>query len=287
MGILSGILSMLGWGTADFLGAESSRKIGNVLTLFWMQIVGFVVAFVYFLINFSSFNLKDVQRFLPLLVIICFLQTIAYLAYYKGLKEGQVSLVTPIGASWAMITVILSVIFLKEILQRNQIIAIILIIFGITLASINIKELLKIKKFSVFRGTKEGLIAMLGWGVSLFLIVFPSKTLGWFLPVFLFRLFAILFLTFYIFISKKSFKINPQPSLLGLLLSIGLLDIGAFFAYSFGVSGEYTSIVAPIAASFPLVTILLAKVFLRERIAPNQIFGIAGIVAGLISISLK
>jgi drug/metabolite transporter (DMT)-like permease len=286
MGIISGLLSMLGWGTADFLAAKSSRKIGNVLTLFWMQLVGFSIALIYFLINFRSFNINDISEIIVILIIIGFLQTVAYLAFYRGLKEGQVSLVSPIGASWAMVTVILSVIFFKEVLQTNQIVAIILIILGIILVSINIKEFLRRERFTLLAGTKEGLIAMFGWGLSLFLIIPPSKILGWFLPVFLFRLFSILFLTSYIFIGKQSFKMSFQPSLLALLLPIGFLDTGAFFSYSFGVSGEYASIVAPIAASFPLVTIILARVLLKERLVLNQLLGIASIITGLILISI-
>lgn len=278
---------MLGWGTADFLAAKSSRRIGSIFTLFWVQIIGFFVAAIYFLINLSSFNLNNIPRFLILLIIIGLLQIIAYLAFYNGLEKGQVSLVSPIGSSWGMITVILSVIFFNEALQISQIIAILLIILGIVLISIDIKELFNIKKLTVVTGAKEGFVAMLGWGISLFLIVPASQVLGWFIPVFIFRLFALLFLAFHILTvsSKISLRTSLQPSLLSILIPIGLLDIGAFFSYSLGVGGESASIVAPIAASFPLITIILARIFLKEKMTSGQIIGIAGIVVGLILIT--
>lgn len=286
MGILSGLLSMFGWGTSDFLAAKSSRRIGYLLTYFWTQLVAFLIALIYFWIKLPTLNINNIPQYLIFLLPAGFLFLVGTLAFYKGLTEGQVSLVSPIGASWAMITVVLSVVFFKEVLQTNQIVAIILIISGIILVSVNLKELLKIKRLTLLGGIKEGLIAMLAWGISLFLIVPASKSLGWFLPVFVSKLFGLLFLVIYTMFSKKSLKIDLQIPLLILLFLIGFLDIIAFFAYSFGVEREYASIVAPVAASFPLVTIILARIFLKEKIVFNQALGIAGVIAGLILISI-
>lgn len=286
MGILSGLLSMFGWGTSDFLAAKSSRKIGYLLTYFWTQLIAFSITLIYLLIKYPTLNINSLSHFLIFLAPAGFLFMIGTLAFYKGFIGGQVSLVSPIGASWAMITVILSVIFFKEILQTNQIIAISLIILGIILLSTNLKEFLKIKRFTLLGGAKEGLIAMLAWGVSLFLIVPASKALGWFLPVFALKFFGLLLLFTYTLFGRKSLKINFQSSLLILLFFIGFFDVIAFFGYSFGVEGEYASIIAPIAAAFPLVTIILARVLLKERLVLNQIFGIVSVIAGLILISI-
>jgi len=286
MGIFSGLLSMFGWGTSDFLAAKSSRQIGHVLTYFWTQLAFLLITLVYFVIKLPTFNINEILKFLIFLIPAGFLFLVGTLAFYKGFIGGQVSLVSPIGASWAMVTVVLSVTFFKEVLAINQIVAIALIILGIILVSVNLKELLQIKKFVFLTGVKEGLIAMIAWGISLFLIVPASKTLGWFFPVFALKFFGLLFLVIYILFSKQSLRINFQPSLLALLFLIGFLDIVAFFGYSSGVRGEYVSIIASVAASFPLVTILLARIFLKERMVLNQVFGMVGIVAGLILISI-
>lgn len=42
MGIVAGLFAMTFWGTAIFLAAIASRKLGNVITLFWMQAFGFL-----------------------------------------------------------------------------------------------------------------------------------------------------------------------------------------------------------------------------------------------------
>lgn len=278
---------MLGWGSADFLAALASRKLGNVLALFWMQVVGLSIALLYFVIHFSSLYINKTPQFGTVLLVVALLQTIAYLAFYKGLEKGQVSLVSPIGACWAMVTAILSVVFYNEQLKSNQIAAIVLIITGILLASVNLRELLSVKKVTILLpGVKEGLTAMFGWGISLFLIVPSTKALGWFLPIFVSRLFALVVLTTFMLYTKYTFKVKLQLSTLILLLPIGFLDIGAFFTYSFGVSGAYASVVASIASAFTMVTVLLAKIFLKEKIVLNQAVGIVGIIIGLVLIPL-
>jgi len=286
MGIISALISMLGWGTADFLAAKATRKVGDILALFGMQLIGFLIALIYFCSRINTFDLSKLPKYLLLLAIIGFLQIIAYLAYYKGLKKGTISLVTPVGASWGIITAILSIIFLKEILVGNQILAVIFIAIGIILVSIDFGAFKLTKKINLLVGIKEGIVAMLGWGVSMFLLAFTAEALGWFIPVLIFKIFGLSLLFFYM-LKKKSFQKDSftKPVIL-LLIPIGMLDILAFFTYSFGINNLNASIVAPIAASFPVVTIILARIFLKERLNIVQTIGVIGIIAGLVLISL-
>ncbi len=286
MGIFNGLLTMLFWGVAIFLAAIVSRKIGNILTLFWMQFFGIVVGLIYFLLNVHSLPISSSFHLVPVLSAIAILQVVAYLAFYKGLEKGQVSLVSPIGASWSLITAILSIIFFKEVLKTNQLLAIPIILGGIIIISINFKDFLKRKDFKLLAGVKEGLISIFGWGISLFLLIPVSKELGWFLPAFLFRTGILVLLSAYFITSKKPFVLKTIKFPWLLLFLIGLFDIFAFFAYSLGVSSAYGSIVAPISSSNTLVTILLGVFILKEKIDLRRLIGIGAIVFGLILISL-
>jgi len=286
MGILMGLATMSLWGVAIFLAVIANRKLENVIVLFWMQLFGFLLGIFYFFSTLNSFDLVPVLQYLPQLIAIALLQIGAYLSFYRGLAKGQVSMVSSIGASWGLLAAILGVVFLKEVLKTNQLIAIIFIALGIVLVSINLKELISNKKLKLLVGVKEGLMAMVCWGVALFLLASLTKVLGWFLPAFLFRLFLLIFLSVFIFFSKKKFVPGKIKFPWGLLLLIGIFDMGAFFTFSLGTSGSLASIVAPIGSAYALVTIILAKIFLKEKIKTNQYVGIAGIIFGLILISL-
>lgn len=287
MGILYGILSMIGWGTADFLGANSSRKIGHFLTLFWMQFIGTSVAFIYFITKANNLDKTLFYKYLPLLGIIAILQTIAYLSFYKGFEKGNVSVVSPIASSWAMVTIILSILFLGEAINSIQLIGIILILSGIILISTDIKEVSAMRKLKIFTGVKEGIIAMLGWGVSFFLIVPATRDLGWFFPIFIFKVFAVLFLLILALTRKrKLYPAGSQLSFISLVIPIGLLDVTSFFSYNFGLEGSLSLIISPVAASFPVITVLLARIFLKERLRTIQILGIISVIGGIILLSV-
>jgi len=170
MGVVMGLATMALWGVAIFLAAIANQKLENIIVLFWMQAFGFLLGIVYFLSKLHLFDLTLVLKYLPQLITIAILQIGAYLSFYRGLSKGQVSMVSSIGASWGLLTAILGVVFLKETLRLNQILAIILIAIGIVFVSINLKELISNKKLKLLVGVKEGLMAMACWGVALFLL---------------------------------------------------------------------------------------------------------------------
>ena len=286
MGVIAGLLSMFSWGMAIFLAAIASRKMGNVFTLFWMQLFGFVIALFFLLISFHSVPVGLVFKNVPILILVAVLQVIAYLAFYRGLEKAQVSLVSPIGAAWGFVTAVLGVVFLKENLNVAQVISLVLIICGIIILSVNIFDLVKFKKVNLLLGVKEGVIAMLGWGISLFLLVFATKDLGWFTPALVFRFFVLTILLAYIIYTGKLGSIKSKDFPLLLLILIGFFDIMGFFSYSLGVSGSQASVVAPIGSAFTLVTVILAKVFLKEKWDLTKIVGIFLIVSGLVLISV-
>lgn len=284
MEILPGIISMFFWGIAIFLAATVSRKIGNVLTLFWMQIFGFLVGFAYFIANFQSFDFVRIPNFIPILIVIAILQIVAYLSFYKGTEKGQVSLVGPLGAAWGLVVAVLGVVLYQESLSTNQVAAIALIIVGILLIAVDIKAVFHSKKVKLLSGFKEGILAMLGWGISLSLLVAPARNLDWFLPAFLFRFILILLLASYM-LTKAPFAPKKKLPLKSLFV-IGAFDMGAFMSLSYGLSITKSSIVGPIASAYIVITVLLAKVFLKEKSNFYQTLGIVGVVLGIILVSL-
>ncbi len=281
-----GLATMMGWGVAIFFEAIANRKTKNFIVLFWMELFGLILGLFYFFYKFSSFNFNLIYHYLPQIAIIALLQIFGYLSFYKGLAKAQVSLVSSIATCWGLVTATLGIIFLKETLKINQILAILFIVVGIILTSININDLITNKKIKLLTGVKEGLMAMAGWGISLFMLASLTKTMGWFLPAISFRFFLLVFLFIYMFFTKEDFIEKKVKFPLLILVLIGIFDMGAFLTYSIGASGSFSSIVAPIGSAYALVTIILAKIFLKEKIKPNQYFGIAGILAGLVLISL-
>jgi uncharacterized membrane protein len=69
------------------------------------------------------------------------------------------------------------------------------------------------------------------------------------------------------------------------LMAIGLLGALAFMAYVGGLASGSVAIVAPVAASSPAITFILAEVLLKERVRPHQGIGVVMVLAGVIFLS--
>jgi uncharacterized membrane protein len=66
----------------------------------------------------------------------------------------------------------------------------------------------------------------------------------------------------------------------------GLLDAGGYMALFAGSTLEGREIAAIVASTFGAVTVLLARIVLKERVAPVQWFGIALVFAGVVVLSV-
>lgn len=284
--IIPGVVSMFCWGIAIFLAAIVSRKIGNFLTLLWMQIFGFLVGLIYFLPNARTLYTSSLMQAIPIISVIAVLQLVAYLAFYKGLERGQVSLVSPLGASWGLISAILGVVFYREHFAGHQVVAVVLILAGIIGLSLNFKELIGSQKLTLLAGVKEGVIAMFAWGISLFLLVMPTKSVNWFLPTLVFRLLLIIFLTAYMLGTKTPFTVNKGKVPWGLLFVIGAFDFAAFMSLSLGELQANSSLILPIASAYALVTMVLAWIVLKEKMTLRHIASALAILVGIVVISI-
>ena len=85
-------------------------------------------------------------------------------------------------------------------LKITQIIAIILIIIGVILSSTNIKDIFIASRKKIAKGIKEGLIAMIGWGIVFTLVAYVVRRIGWIMPIMMMRIIMILFLSLFIYL---------------------------------------------------------------------------------------
>lgn len=108
--------------------------------------------------------------------------------------------------------------------------------------------------------------------------------MGWFLPVVCVKVFGALTLLAYAPFGKHPLSL-PRGSVTWIVL-VGVLEVIAFLAFSCGVYAHYSTIVAPICAAFPMVTVVLSQRFLGERMATNQKVGIAALLCGVIILSM-
>ncbi|MGC8817427.1 MAG: EamA family transporter [Candidatus Hadarchaeum sp.] len=97
IGIIFGLLAMFGWGFADFLVVKVVRSISVFRAFMWGELISLLF---YFLFSVFFFELPPISVFTLVAILVCsFLHITAYLALYKSLQAGKVSVVTPVSAS--------------------------------------------------------------------------------------------------------------------------------------------------------------------------------------------
>ncbi len=279
-GIFFGIIAMMSWGASDFFVTKSARGCDPFKAFLWSQLFALVLLFAIFLIFFEIPKFSFITA--GLILASAFFTVIANMAFYKSLKAGKVSIVMPVASCWAVVTVFLSLVFLNQSLTQNHVFGVTLAIAGAVLVSFKWNDLKKLKNHS--EGVNYAVIAAIAYGMDFVLIDLMSNEIGWFLPTLFVGLVTACLLSVYAGISRRDISF-PRNVWLFIVL-VGILDTLAYLSYSSGVTSVYGAIVAPIGAASPAVSIILAKIFFKEKIEMHQEIGIISVLIGLILLSI-
>ena len=139
LGIFLAVTAMLSWGVADFLAKKAIDKIGYKTSIVINQLVAFIPAVVFAVLFFKIPSLT--VELAAITVVAGITGVIGYIFMYRGFQRGNLSVVAPITASWAVITALLAVFLFQETLSPIQIVGIIAVFFGIFFTSTNLTEL--------------------------------------------------------------------------------------------------------------------------------------------------
>ena len=311
------LLAAAAWGTSDFISLIPSRKVGYYITATFLQTIGFAEVLVYVLVT----NPSQMSIFIshPALSVVGILVGVfAYLSILfllRGFTIGAMSIVSPISATYPVITILLSIAFLGATLEGVQTLGIALLLTGIIMAGIRLSELRKPKPLvssnqdpsvnlpdivqsssvvdkqnsqgsssngRIVRGVIPAMGTAICAGLVFFGLGFVTPVFGSLPPVILVKgtatglSFALLG-TF-----KQKFHI-PRNRTIFFLVIIGALDSLGLIFFNLGVlvAGSNLPIVVTISSMGTILTVLLANIFYKERLDKIQYLGIAILLIGL------
>ena len=277
--VIFGLLAAFGWGVSDFVAALVAKRFGVLRTAFGVHLSAVVVTTPYLLLA-SSFSLISTTQWATLTGV-AVLGFVTYLSFYKALQIGPIAIVSPIVGAYAMIVILLAVVVAGERLSGIQIVAASASIGGVVLTSLNLRSL-KSRKGLIGKGALFGLVAMIGLGLSQYSIGILSRDIGWFLPIYVSRLFT------FAMLAPASLIWRQLPwQRLTVLLGVGVAFAGitetaGLFAFSRGTEIGVISIVAAASTIYPILPVLGGLLIFRERLSPNQWLGLVIAMAGLL-----
>jgi drug/metabolite transporter (DMT)-like permease len=307
LAIILGLTGAVSWGAADFAARFASRQVGAYRTLFFMQFFGFLALSAY-LKSTGGFSHGMAPGWQPWAMAVAagLLNVLASLALYHSFEHGTLSIVGPVSSSYPALTVALSLLS-GERIHAVRATGLGVTLLGVILAATSFAQSKSTtaekdvqhaspnhvspnraanSRAHLSTGVGWAIFAALGFGVLFWFLGFHVvPAVGSAVSVWVMRLTALVVLSLAAAPARQTLKF-PRGKVWWLLLAVGILDTAAFVANNAGLSTGQVSVVSVLASLYGAITVLLAWIFLRERLERSQWLGISLIFIGIVLVSI-
>jgi drug/metabolite transporter (DMT)-like permease len=269
-----GIGTALCWGVADFLGGIRTRRLTLAAVLLVSQFTGLAaIAAVVGVGNVEAPAAGDVA---PALVAgVCQLAGIA--ALYRALAIGTMSVISPVSASGAAALPVVVGLATGERPGALVFTGMAAAFVGVTLAS---RTPDSAQGGAASRqGLELAAVAALGFGGFYVGMDAAVDDMEPFWALLAARVSAGIALIAVLLVVRPRLE-APVADLPSLAL-IGLLDVGANACFTLGTETGLVSVVSVLASLYPVLTVVLARALLGERLVAIQTAGVAFALAGV------
>ncbi|MCA1294789.1 DMT family transporter [Paenibacillus sp. alder61] len=293
MWFIFALLTAMAWGGADLFykkGSDSSDRFSHIKIVIMVGLVMGVHAVSYMLLKGIAFDPADMIRYLPVSALYILSMTIGYI----GLRYIELSIASPVQNSSGAVTTILLFLFFTHSLGALEII-------GITIITAGVVGIAILEKRAERAALQTGAIQFdKKYQIGVMAILFPilyclidglgtfadaiyldewsligedSALLAYEFTFFLCALAAWVYLRG---IKKQPFNLFRER----VKGAAAVFEtIGQFF-YVFAMSSN-AIIAAPLIASYSIFSILLSRLFLRERLSRGQYALIVIVILGI------
>jgi drug/metabolite transporter (DMT)-like permease len=264
----------LSWGVADFFGPLKGRTLGALRVLLYAQLGGLVAIAIVIAIRAQPPASATTLLAVPASIS----GTLGLYAYYRGVAVGAMSVVAPIAGISAAIPVIVGILS-GDHLSTLTATGISCALVGVGLAAREPGR----HGTRIAAGVGLALLAAIGFGCYFPPMHVAGKADFWWASL-LFRLTSTSVILAAIAIRRPNVAIDGAQ--LPALVLIGIGDMLGNLLFAASSRGGLVSVTAVLASLYPIVTIVLARVLLAERVARSQEVGVALTLAGVALISV-
>ena len=295
------IATALLWGTAELFykkGALPNEKYSHLKICVWVGVVMGAHAIFTLLTQDIHYNPINLLVYLP--VSMLYIVSMAF--SYFGMRFLEESISDPIENTSGAICSLLCVVFLKESLSTLSVIAIIIIVIGVlgvgflensgeTQRKKNLGKKLAIIAFCM--PFVYALLDAFGSFVDIFylddfattpLIGVTEETIEDVANTSYELTFALVGLILFIFMKSKKVKFGPIPQHKDKILA-AVFETAGQFTYVYALSGN-GAIAAPIISSVCIVSLLLSRIFLKEKLTWKTYAFIAVVIVGILLLAV-
>lgn len=297
MWIIFAVITVILWGTSETIfKSVSNKEPDSVLKLIsYNGIILGVCATAFMLITQTEMNLNVILTYLPVSIIFI---TSMFLTY-KAMKLVKISIISPLQNSSCAITCLLCVILLKQELSIIQIVSVVAIVVGIILLSINKSEINESDKIKSSKKYIAGILFALGYwlldGIGSFLDDYTlDETLSAEQLIIAFSfIYCVIGIGSFVLLKiknrkeKNKFEIKQISNLLDKKLIGTLIETAGQYTYIYTFAFGEAALASPFIAAYSIVSLILSRIFLKEKLNKKQYMLIALIIISLVILSIE
>ena len=270
LSIIYGIASAATWGAADFIGGLASKRTSPYRVLFLAEIAG--------LIPFTVLALltrEPIPATVDLLwgAISSLVGLAGLMILYRALADGQMTIAAPVSALFAALIPVIFGFFTLGAPSFTTLIGFGLAFFAVWLISqtdsSNWRFLLRGP--GSLRDLRLPLLSGLFFGLY-FIVIHRATLNAFFWPLVAARFAGFAAFGLYALLTRQAAM--PPRVVWGFCIINGVIDIGGNVFYILSAQTGRMDVAAVLGALYPASTVLLAWVFLKERISWIQTFGV-------------
>jgi uncharacterized membrane protein len=288
------------WGSGDFLGGLTTRRASLWAVIVGSQAVGLTGATL--VVVLAGHGWPGLHAVWPVLLG-GLASVVAISCIYKALAIGSMSIVAPIGATNAMILFLVGI-ATGERPTTAQLAGVALAAAGVLLVTserarggdiVGVAALPNepaVEPAAVIaagtaahvprRNQRRAIVLALTAAVAMGLVLVGYDATARYDALWAMlggRISSVIVFTALLVVLRP--RLEMRRSALPFIVAVGLLDTGANGLFALATTQGYLSLVSVLGAVYPVVTVLLAYGLLRERIAPHQVVGAVGTLAGI------
>jgi drug/metabolite transporter (DMT)-like permease len=263
----------LTWGVADFFGPLKGRTYGALRVLFYVQLGG--LAAIAAVVAVRGQGPADSAALLAIPAAIS--GTLGLYAYYRGMAVGAMSIVAPIAGISAVVPVTFGIVT-GERPSSWQLLGIAAALGGVFLASREPGR----GGPKIAAGVGLALLAAVGFG-GYFPAMHAAGDADFWWAALIFRMTSTSVILATVAIRRPALGIERVQ--IPLLALIGIGDMLGNLLFAAASTSGLVSVTSVLASLYPIVTVILARLVLSERVARAQEAGIVLTLAGVALIS--
>ncbi len=271
MSLLLGLLVAASFGTGDFFGGLSSRRLPTLVVLAVAQSCALVGAVVVALLAGGSPSGADLLTG----AVAGLLNVAAVGCLYRGLAVGRIGVVAPIAA---VIGAVIPVAWGLATGERPGVLALVGVALAVGAAGLISTDAEESEGGPDRRALLLAVGAGVGFGSSFVCFALTAHDSGaW--PVLTARVAAVIGVGLVLLVTRTRPTWAPGPG--GQAVAAGLLDVTATALLLVAVRSGLAAVVAPVASLAPGFTVAHARWYLHERAGRLQVVGLAVALVGL------